>query len=284
MTAFPFVLQDDHMNKRRSRSALAFPAVLETLEGRIALSGVQAASTLPQQSAEVAGSHARRVPTHTTLSVSAGTLSQPITFTVTVRGAASAGSPQGTVNLVDHGKVIQTLTLSPAESTDARTAVSQATYTLMQPAGGSAYYFGRHTISAQFVPSGSFVKSSSNKSFTVAQPTYSTLSDGVKVATIGAGSGAQIQSGQTANVLYTGYLTKNGQIFDDSDSHGGGLLSFTAGAGQVITGFDDAVKGMQVGETRVVTIPPAEAYGSQATGSIPANSTLTFVLTLKSIS
>lgn len=41
---------------------------------------------------------------------------------------------------------------------------------------------------------------------------------------------------------------------------------------------------MQVGETRIVLIPPAEGYGATANGPIPANSTLIFVLTLESIS
>ena len=41
---------------------------------------------------------------------------------------------------------------------------------------------------------------------------------------------------------------------------------------------------MQLGETRIVLIPPAEGYGKQANGPIPGNSTLIFVLTLESIS
>ncbi len=99
-----------------------------------------------------------------------------------------------------------------------------------------------------------------------------------------AGSGAEIQSGQTANVLYTGYLAKNGHIFDDSINDGGTPISFTLGAGRVIPGFDEGTVGMQVGESRIVLIPPAEGYGRTPSGTIPANSTLIFVLTLESIS
>jgi len=43
----------------------------------------------------------KKTPTKTTLAVSAGMLAEPITFTVTVPRAAAAGSPQGTVNIVD---------------------------------------------------------------------------------------------------------------------------------------------------------------------------------------
>lgn len=38
-------------------------------------------------------------------------------------------------------------------------------------------------------------------------------------------------------------------------------LSFTAGAGQMIKGFDKAVLGMKVNETKTINIPAAEAYG-----------------------
>ena len=118
----------------------------------------------------------------------------------------------------------------------------------------------------------------------MSKPAYTTLAGGVKIATIVQGAGPGIQSGQTASVLYTGYLAKNGHIFDDSFNHGGAPFSFTVGAGQVIAGFDEGIAGMQVGESRIVLIPPAEGYGHMANGPIPANSTLIFVLTLESIS
>ena len=148
----------------------------------------------------------------------------------------------------------------------------------------AAYFFGKHSVSAEFVPSGTFMKSRGNKTFTVSKPAYTALAGGVKIATIVQGSGPGIQSGQTASVLYTGYLSKNGHIFDDSVDDGGTPFSFTLGAGQVIPGFDEGTVGMQVGETRIVMIPPAEGYGATANGPIPGNSTLIFVLTLESIS
>jgi FKBP-type peptidyl-prolyl cis-trans isomerase len=135
-----------------------------------------------------------------------------------------------------------------------------------------------------FIPGGAYSKSTASKSFTVSQPAYTTLAGGVQIATIAPGSGPGIQSGQTAGVLYTGYLAKNGQIFDDSIRHGGTPLSFTLGAGQLIPGFDAGTVGMKPGETRVILIPPAEGYGSTTNGPIPANSTLIFVVTLESIS
>lgn len=40
-------------------------------------------------------------------------------------------------------------------------------------------------------------------------------------------------------------------------------LSFTVGAGQMIKGFDEAVVGMKVGETKTVHIPAEKAYGAR---------------------
>jgi peptidylprolyl isomerase len=65
-------------------------------------------------------------------------------------------------------------------------------------------------------------------------------------------------SGDTVSVHYVGTLD-NGERFDTSV--GGEPLEFKLGGGQVIPGFDEAVAGMEVGETRQVRIPAEEAYG-----------------------
>ena len=67
-----------------------------------------------------------------------------------------------------------------------------------------------------------------------------------------------VQPGDTVHVHYTGTLA-DGSVFDTSS--GGDPLSFVVGAGDVIAGFDEAVAGMNVGETRTVTIQPEDAYG-----------------------
>ena len=45
-------------------------------------------------------------------------------------------------------------------------------------------------------------------------------------------------------------------------------LNFTVGANEVIPGFDNAVIGMRVGESKNVTIPPSEAYGEPSANLI----------------
>ncbi len=69
---------------------------------------------------------------------------------------------------------------------------------------------------------------------------------------------AQAKPGDTVRIHYTGTLA-DGSEFDSSRERE--PLAFTLGAGQVIPGFDAAVAGMQVGDSKTVTIPAAEAYG-----------------------
>jgi peptidylprolyl isomerase len=71
---------------------------------------------------------------------------------------------------------------------------------------------------------------------------------------------ARAKRGDTVRVHYTGTLD-NGEQFDSS--RGMDPLTFTLGEGAVIQGFDDAVDGMSVGESKKVTIPAAEAYGTR---------------------
>ncbi|MDR1775205.1 MAG: FKBP-type peptidyl-prolyl cis-trans isomerase [Actinomycetes bacterium] len=96
----------------------------------------------------------------------------------------------------------------------------------------------------------------------------------------GSGDDQVAKAGDTVKVDYTGKLT-DGTQFDTSI--GREPLEFTVGAGQMIAGFDAAIPGMKVGETKTVTIPPEEGYGDRQVGSIPPNSTLIFDVTLVEI-
>lgn len=64
--------------------------------------------------------------------------------------------------------------------------------------------------------------------------------------------------GDTVRVYYTGKLD-DGAVFDSSRGHE--PLEFTIGKGRLIKGFEDAVVGMSVGESKTVKIPSDEAYG-----------------------
>lgn len=67
-------------------------------------------------------------------------------------------------------------------------------------------------------------------------------------------------AGDTVTVHYTGTL-EDGTIFDSSVERE--PLRFRLGQGEVIAGFDDAVTGMQVGDSVKVELAPSDAYGER---------------------
>ena len=67
--------------------------------------------------------------------------------------------------------------------------------------------------------------------------------------------------GKKVKVHYIGTLD-DGRAFDSSVKRGE-PIEFTCMAGQMIKGFDEAVKNMAQGETKKVRIPAAEAYGER---------------------
>ena len=87
--------------------------------------------------------------------------------------------------------------------------------------------------------------------------------------------GVATQIGDTISVRYTGTL-KNGTIFDSNADGIKPEFSFKLGSGQVIKGWDTGLLGVNVGDVLLLSIPADQAYGANATGSIPANSPLNF--------
>ncbi|HSK46668.1 MAG TPA: FKBP-type peptidyl-prolyl cis-trans isomerase [Coriobacteriia bacterium] len=96
------------------------------------------------------------------------------------------------------------------------------------------------------------------------------------------GTGPAAKDGDTVSVDYTGWLT-NGEKFDSSKD-AGQPFSFTIGAGEVISGWDEGVAGMKVGGVRKLTVPPDMGYGPNGYPPvIPPNATLVFEVELLSI-
>lgn len=73
------------------------------------------------------------------------------------------------------------------------------------------------------------------------------------------------RNGDRVQVHYTGSLD-DGSVFDSSA--GREPLRFTVGVGDVIRGFDDAVRGLAIGESVTVRIEPADAYGERSEDAI----------------
>lgn len=69
-----------------------------------------------------------------------------------------------------------------------------------------------------------------------------------------------VKDGRNVTVHYVGKLD-DGSIFDSSRDYE--PISFEVGGGKVIPGFDQAVVGMKVGETKSVQILSEDAYGDR---------------------
>jgi peptidylprolyl isomerase len=96
------------------------------------------------------------------------------------------------------------------------------------------------------------------------------------------GTGQTLKAGQTVTVNYVGVVYKTGKQFDSSWSRG---QPATFPLNGLIKGWSQGMVGMHVGGRRELIIPPAEAYGKAGRPpTIPANSTLVFVVDLLSAS
>jgi FKBP-type peptidyl-prolyl cis-trans isomerase len=114
------------------------------------------------------------------------------------------------------------------------------------------------------------------------------IADGVSADVLKEGkAGSEVNVGDAVSVHYTGTLI-TGEVFDSSQ--GRQPLSFNAGLGQMIPGFDAGVIGMKIGEIRRLTLSPEQAYGERGiqnpqTGEyvIPQNASLIFTVEMVSI-
>jgi len=81
-----------------------------------------------------------------------------------------------------------------------------------------------------------------------------------------------VKDGQKACVGYVGTF-EDGTVFDKSADHGE-TFDFIVGSGNVIAGFDEAVRSMEVGDKSTVRIEPKDAYGEyseEAVQTIPVD-------------
>lgn len=97
------------------------------------------------------------------------------------------------------------------------------------------------------------------------------------------GSGKAAEDGDEVSMDYIGYVYKSREMFE-ANWEGGEPFTFTLGAGEVIAGWDEGIKGMKVGGERELIIPPSLAYGSQGVyPNIAPNSTLVFLVKLVAV-
>lgn len=105
--------------------------------------------------------------------------------------------------------------------------------------------------------------------------------DELQVDDLTEGEGDEVADGTIALVDYVGATFSDGSVFDSS--HGRSPFSVLVGAGQVIAGWDEGLRGMRPGGRRQLVIPPDMAYGPSGQGPIGPDETLIFLVDLRAV-
>nr|WP_281243545.1 FKBP-type peptidyl-prolyl cis-trans isomerase [Glycomyces sambucus] len=108
---------------------------------------------------------------------------------------------------------------------------------------------------------------------------------GLFVHDVVEGSGAEAVAGDAVAVQYAGFNWSNGKEFDASWNRGAQPFTVSPlGSAPVIQGWNDGLAGAQVGDRRLIVIPPELGYGAAGAGGvIGPNETLVFVVDVVSI-
>jgi hypothetical protein len=96
----------------------------------------------------------------------------------------------------------------------------------------------------------------------------------LSIQTLKKGSGAEVTGEVPVRVHYTGVVWGQDEAFDSTWDTQPASLTLDA----LVPGFAQALEGQTVGSQVLVVIPPELGYGDQTQGTIPANSTLVFVV------
>ncbi len=174
-----------------------------------------------------------------------------------------------------------------ANATGTSTTKAELQTTVQANATVTAGVNATATVSAQAVATalgGTPVPTAGASSPPVVTQTPKKTPDGLQIVDIKTGSGPTAKAGSTVTVEYTGWLQSNGKKFDSSfDNKAQTFDVGPLGQAQVIQGWNEGLIGVQAGTVRRLIIPPALAYGSQAQGPIPANSTLIFDIVIVAV-
>lgn len=94
------------------------------------------------------------------------------------------------------------------------------------------------------------------------------------VQTLIKGAGAEVTGDEAVRAAYTGIVWGAGDVFESTWDSQPASLTLDDG----LPGLAQALDGATVGSQLLVVIPPELGYGDQAEGSIPAGSTLVYVI------
>ena len=136
---------------------------------------------------------------------------------------------------------------------------------------------------AQVSNGGGTLPTVSAKSGTAPTVTFSSASppSALVTKTLVKGKGAKVAKGDYVIAQYAGFIWRTKKVFGSSWSSGS-PFGFTIGASpeQVIPGWDKGLVGQTIGSRVMLSIPPAQGYGSSGASQagIKGNDTLLFVV------
>ena len=111
---------------------------------------------------------------------------------------------------------------------------------------------------------------------------FSKTDSGLRYQVLQEGKGNKAEKGKTVSVHYKGQLT-DGTVFDSSYKRNQ-PVDFALGVGQVISGWDEGIQLLKVGDKARFVIPSDLAYGSAGAGGvIPPDATLIFDVELMNV-
>lgn len=111
---------------------------------------------------------------------------------------------------------------------------------------------------------------------------YGETNSGLRYKIIQKGDGKKATKGAKVSVHYKGQLL-DGTVFDSSYKRKQ-PIDFNVGIGQVISGWDEGIQLLQVGDKARLVIPSHLAYGERGAGGvIPPNATLIFDVELMDV-
>lgn len=97
---------------------------------------------------------------------------------------------------------------------------------------------------------------------------------------VAVGDGAMADAGRNVQVSYVVRLA-DGREVDRADSDR--PLRFRVGDESMVAAFDTGVRGMRVGGTRQLVVPPRLAYGARGAGPVPPNAVLVMMVRLERV-
>lgn len=104
---------------------------------------------------------------------------------------------------------------------------------------------------------------------------FSKTDSGLRYQILQEGNGTKAEKGKTVSVHYKGQLA-DGTVFDSSYKRNQ-PIDFALGVGQVISGWDEGIALLKVGDKARFVIPSDLGYGSRGAGGvIPPDATLIF--------